>query len=186
MPLSRLKKVIDASSSARRFPESSYRVLSPKDEPIGFKRSESHRLPVGFGGSMPSVKPSLTPAELEWRAMEEEIKQASFLLSIGNESESGDFLPYDKATLSRAAGFLRRMMINAHSANVIGMGVPQIGPANSGSIDLYWEKDDRTLLINFPPSQCVANFYGRKAKSEISGRFDPSDARAELVIWLAD
>jgi len=61
-----------------------------------------------------------------------------------------------------------------------------IGPADHGSIDLYWEKADRTLLINFPAMESVANYYGKKPKSEISGRFDPSEARAELALWLAD
>jgi hypothetical protein len=41
-------------------------------------------------------------------------------------------------------------------------------------------------LINFPAGESIANYYGKKPKSEISGRFDPSDARAELVFWLAD
>jgi hypothetical protein len=77
-------------------------------------------------------------------------------------------------------------MIHAHSSSIVGIGVPQIGPADHGSIDLFWEKCDRTLLINFPAGESIANYYGKKPKSEISGRFDPSDARAELVFWLAD
>ena len=118
--------------------------------------------------------------------MEEEIRAAEFILGIQNDSGLEDFVPYDGETLSRATGFLRRLMIHAHAANLINTGVPRIGPADHGSIDLYWEMGDRTLLINFSANENVANYYGRKPKSEISGRFDPSEPRAELVFWLAD
>jgi hypothetical protein len=121
----------------------------------------------------------------EWRAMEAEIKAANFILGIQNDSELEGFVPYVRETLSRATSFLQRLMIHAHSANLINMGVPRIGPADQGSIDLYWESGDRTLLINFPADKDIANYYGKKPKSEISGRFDPSEARADLVVWLA-
>jgi len=118
--------------------------------------------------------------------MEEEIKAAVYILNIQDDEDSDEFVAYTQTTLSRAIEFLRRQMIHAHSANVVGMGIPRICPADRGSIDLYWEKTDRTLLINFPPDDDSASYYGRKPKSEISGRFDPSDPRAELVFWLAD
>jgi hypothetical protein len=66
------------------------------------------------------------------------------------------------------------------------IGSPRIGPADNGSLDLFWEKPDRTLLINFSSKEPDATFYGKKEKSEISGRFDPSETRPELAVWLAD
>jgi hypothetical protein len=118
--------------------------------------------------------------------MEEEIAAARYIVQIMNDSEADDFVLYSEKTLSWATGFLTRQMIYAHAASVVGIGVPQIGPADSGSVDLFWEKSDRTLLVNFPSSGGLASYYGKKPKSEISGRFDPSEARADLVIWLAD
>jgi hypothetical protein len=118
--------------------------------------------------------------------LDDEINAADFILKIEDDSGVEDFVPYTRHTLARATGFLRRLMIHAHTANVIGTGVPRIGPAENGSVDLFWEKNDRTLLINFPAGQGFANYYGKKPKSEISGRFDPSESRPELVFWLAD
>jgi hypothetical protein len=118
--------------------------------------------------------------------MDEEIEAARYILKIENDTEADDFVPYSNITLSCATGFLRRQMIYAHAARLIGMGVPQIGPADHGSVDLFWEKSDRTLLVNFPSSGGLVSYYGKKPKSEISGRFDPSEARADLVIWLSD
>jgi hypothetical protein len=181
-----LEKALESSSRERRFSGASYRVRSLKDQPFGFRRHEkisSVEEFISFGQVPRQVS---APAVVEWRAMEDEIKAADFVLGIEDDSESNDFVPYLQVTLSRATGFLRRLMIHAHSSKVVGIGVPQIGPADSGSIDLFWERGDRTLLINFPADESSATYYGKKPKSEISGRFDPSEARAELVFWLAD
>jgi uncharacterized HAD superfamily protein len=129
---------------------------------------------------------SSSEENLEWQAMEEEIKSANYILAIGNEEDTDDFVAYSKEILERATTFLRRQMIHAHSARIVGMGVPRIGSADHGSIDLFWEKKDRTLLINFPRDSNTANYYGKKPKSEISGRFDPSEARVELISWLVE
>jgi len=185
VPRSRLEKMLDSSLRERRLP-GSYKIRSQKDEPLGFARHEGHRFFEESVSLVQATRPSLSPAEQEWRAMEEEILLADFILRIENDNESDDFVPYEVSTLRRATDFLKRLMIHSHASNVVGMGVPQIGPADRGSVDLYWEKVDRTLLINFLASENIANFYGRKSKSEISARFYPSEARAELVFWLAD
>lgn len=129
---------------------------------------------------------SQPPSDQEWHVIEEEIKAAEFVLQIENDSGLDDFVPYTRETLKRATDFLRRSMIHALSAGLTNVGVPQIGPADHGSIDLFWEKRDRKLLINFPASGGDATYFGKKPKSEISGKFDPSEARPELAVWLAD
>ena len=177
----RLNQLVRDSSHARRF-SPWYEMRSPKCDrfaspPVSDIRR--HRGADTFTGKS-SVPNS------EWEIMENEIKSARYILQIKNEDELDDFVPYERATFDRAVGFLTRQMIHAHAARVFDMGVPRIDPADKGSIDLYWEKDDRTLLINFPAGTEIANYFGKKPKSEISGRFDPSVARVELISWLAD
>ena len=179
---SRFNQLLDSSSHARRFPGDWYKLRALRSNRFGSPTIEPDNLIALFNRSTASSGEEVT----EWRAMEEEIKSANYILTIENDEESDDFVPYTKETLERATGFLTRQMIHAHSARVVGMGVPRIGPADHGSIDLYWEKDDRTLLINFPCGANIANYYGKKPKSEVSGRFDPSEARIELISWLAD
>jgi hypothetical protein len=186
MSRSRMEQILESNLLERRYAGSSYGVRSPKDEPLGFKRHERQSSSKEIAPLITPPKSPASPKEREWQAMEEEIRLADFILRIEDDGESHEFVAYERATLSRATAFLRRLMINSHAANVVGIGVPQIGPADCGSIDLYWEKSDRTLLINFAASESVANFYGSKPKSEISGRFDPAEARSELVFWLAD
>jgi hypothetical protein len=175
------------------YPPTVLRTATPPRRSIGYSEESVALLPAdttatigeGFASDdAASGTPSLSDREL--RAMEAEIKAADFILGIRNDAGMEDFVPYSRETLTRATSFLRRHMIHAHAANLFDTGVPGIGPADHGSIDLYWEADDRTLLINFPANESDANYYGKKPGSEISGRFDPSEARADIVVWLAE
>jgi hypothetical protein len=127
-----------------------------------------------------------SPADVAWQAIEEEIEAARFILKIEADPDTEDFIPYTEETFGRATEFLKRLVIPALAAGMTDIGSPRIGPADNGSIDLFWEKPDRTLLINFSSREPDATFYGKKEKSEISGRFDPSEARPELAVWLTD
>jgi len=182
MPPSRLAKLLESSSRERVYSRTSYEV---KDRSFGFRQRNVERTGIEYVRIFPAVKPS-SPSDQEWRAMEDEIKSANYIVEIKSGPEPEGYVPYARETLARATDFLRRLMIHAHTANVIGTGVPRIGPAEDGSIDLFWEKDDRTLLVNFPAGESIGNYCGKKPKSEISGRFDPSESRPELVFWLAD
>jgi len=174
---SRMKRALASTKRERTFSGTSYEVRSLRDEPTRFVRRGSNILDHGFGKVTASFKQPLSPIDRESNAMEEEIKAARFVLDIENDCDDEDFVSYSEQTLSRATGFLRRLMIHAHASGTVGVGVPQIGPADHGSIDLFWEKCDRTLLINFLPGENSANFYGKKPKSEISGRFDLAPAK---------
>ena len=182
---SRLSQLVEDSSRARRFPDEWYEINKPRNNRFSAPAIDTEINKVGiqaFSASSSVAK----EAEAEWRAMDDEIREARYILAIENDEGFGDFVPYTKETFNRATSFLTRQMIHAHSARLIGMGVPRICPADRGSIDLYWEKSDRTLLINFPSDSEIANYYGKRPKSEISGRFEPTEARVELVSWLAD
>lgn len=181
---SRLNDLLESSSQARRFSSNSYQF-----RPSRGRRFDAPTIrPWESSGRhlLSNALPVPTDADSEWQSMEQEIKEAVYILAIKNEEDCDDFVPYTRETFDRATKFLTRQMIHAHSARVAGIGIPRICPADHGSIDLFWEKGDQTLLINFPPSGGDASYYGKKPKSEISGRFDPSEARIELISWLAD
>lgn len=182
MPQSRLAKLLESSSRERLFSRTSYEV---KDRSLGFRQRDVERSGIEYVRVFPAAKPS-SPFDLEWRALEDEINSAKYIIEVEGDPGLDGYVPYTRETLARATDFLRRLMIHAHTANVIGTGIPRIGPAEDGSIDLFWEKGDRTLLVNFPAGENTGNYYGKKPKSEISGKFDPSESRPELVFWLAD
>lgn len=182
MAMTRFEKLLATSSRERPISQCPYEI---RERSIGVKRRHLDPFREEYA-QLASISKSPSRSELEMRAFEDEIKAAEFILTIQQEEGSEDFVPYSRETLSRATDFLRRYLIHAHTSNLVGAGVPTIGPADHGSIDLYWESANRTLLINFPSTEDAANFYGKKPKSQISGRFDPSEVPTELVIFLAD
>jgi hypothetical protein len=177
-----LEEIVERGPHGRHSQKFGYRVRAREDQVIRVKKAQRGWL--GQRLAPPAKAVVISPSVFEIRAMDEEIRAAQFILRIENDFDSADFVPYTEETLSLATAFLRRLMIAAHSAGVFGIGVPQIGPADHGSIDLFWEKTDRTLLMNFPCLESVASFYGKKPAGEISGRTDPSQSALELAYWL--
>lgn len=182
MSSTRFEKLLRSCSRERLITQSPYEV---KERTIKIKRRAADGFREGYA-PLTSVSKPPSRTESEWQVLEDEIKAADFIVEIQSDEGVDDFVPYSRETLSRATDFLKRYMIHANSANLLGAGVPRIGPADRGSIDLYWESADRTLLINFPSDTNVANYYGQKQKREISGRFESSEVPAELVVFLAD
>jgi hypothetical protein len=59
---------------------------------------------------------------------------------------------------------------------------PKIYHGPDGSIDLYWENPRFNLLINIPPGDEPATFYGDNYGSQvIEGKFDPSRFQQALL-----
>jgi len=85
---------------------------------------------------------------------------------------------YSSGTLNRALEFLMR-----------NIGVlappPQINPGDKGSIDLYWEDENRYLLINFPPGNEEPSYYGEDQSGSTTGGVikSPSMER-QVASWL--
>jgi len=157
--------------------EESYDTSVNSQDSIGGWSKTSHEF---------SYKKLSAAVRSEHDAIENEIKASMFILRIENELDEPDFVPYSPETWRRACNFLRRLSIHAHSCGFAGFGVPEIVPASKGSIDLLWRMEDRRLLINFPSQvDHPASYYGAKEGSEVSGRFNPSGTRPELIFWLA-
>jgi hypothetical protein len=133
-----------------------------------------------------SANPPQHQFDREMEKVEEEIRSSRYIIGLQNDYQEEDFVPYAETTWKRAIGFFRRMAIHAISCRFFDVKLPIVGPAGNGSIDIFWELPDRTLLINFPAGDVPATYYGVKPGSEISGRIDPNFARPELILWLAD
>jgi len=94
MPVSPMQRLLESAVRERRFSRSSYTVHSEKEEQLGFKRSEQRDSSNRFVSLAVASHRSVSPSEREWRAMDEEVKAASFVLDIKNELESDDFVQY--------------------------------------------------------------------------------------------
>jgi hypothetical protein len=123
---------------------------------------------------------------LEQLSVDEEIRASSAMLDQVDALGLTDGDAPSPDAFANAVSFLKRLIASAHASGIFGVGTPQIGPADERSVDLFWKKIDRTLLINFLSEQSVATFYGKKPGGEISGRFNPNLAGTELALWLTE
>jgi hypothetical protein len=162
---------------------------------VSYERGSTYIVNPDYKDYAYSLKPRVTrqrqtehdQIENEYRALEEELSAAKFILGIENELDDPNFLPYSNETLERASSFVLRLAIHAHACGFSGLGVPEVLPSSKGSIDLLWNSPTRKLLMNFPADdKNLVSFYGKKGSSELSGRFEPGSNRPELIYWLVE
>lgn len=91
---------------------------------------------------------------------------------------------YSAATYLRAVRHLESMFDKAW--NLFGRALPEplLGPADDGSIDMFWEVDDRNLLINIAEGKSPHSYYGQDRNGDSLGGSIGSGARVDLVAWL--
>lgn len=132
-----------------------------------------------------------TPQKVWWipstsTYLEEAISSSKAILSIESDAEEG-VAAYTEETWQRAIRLLRILADLYWQAAGDYLPTPSIGPAVDGSIDLFWEKDHLTLLINVPAEPDKGGtFFGRRLQtSKISGVLDKDDLEPKhLAAWL--
>jgi hypothetical protein len=177
----RNKELIGFQRRSDLFADGSYDVALDEFSKESWATKE--REPRGY---RVGARDTLRQHDGEMEKVEDEIRSSRFILGLQNDFEEDHFEAYSETTWKRATNFFRRMAIHAISCRFFDVKLPTIGPAARGSIDIFWELSDRTLLINVPAGDGPATYYGMKLGSEISGRIDPNLARPELILWLAD
>ena len=122
-----------------------------------------------------------------FRGVESAIRESKRILQIEVAPDDGIDAPYKEVTWNRATRLLRQLGKLFWTETSSFIPVPSIGPADSGSIDLFWELGDLTLLINVPADDATAvTFYGRRFKgSKLSGLLSQADTEPRhLTAWL--
>jgi hypothetical protein len=122
------------------------------------------------------------------REIEDAIAASKAILGLEANPTEGIAVAYTEATWERAVKLLRELADLFWQARGDFLPTPSIDPAAEGSIDLFWEFGDLTLLINIPsdPAQ-GATFFGRRlATSKIAGVIDRNDVEPRHITgWLA-
>jgi len=93
---------------------------------------------------------------------------------------------YSEETWSRAARFAMNQAYVCFSLFGSALSKPKIGPADAGSIDLYWANDKGKLLINIPADvHAPITFYGHEVNGgSLTGVIPDEEPRADLAAWL--
>jgi len=62
------------------------------------------------------------------------------------------------------------------------MAVPKFYHGPAGRMDVFWENERFNLLINIPPDNETATFYGDNYQGQVTeGRFDPENFQQALL-----
>jgi len=157
-----------------------------------------HRRPSRASGEF-SMTPARHRARLEWLAEHSSglgtagllefahvVHRSRVIMDLKDNWDGEQAKGYDEKTWARAARFA--MNHASLSLTLFGTSLPQpkIGPADAGSIDLFWASEVGRLLINIPAdADEPITFYGQEAKGgSISGVIPGEDLRADLAAWL--
>ena len=143
-----------------------------------------HTPPHSDVGDGQTLTAAMTPDRKLRLAISESRRMLAFEDNWDDQGSPG----YLEDTWDRATDFLQRLASAARERFSTVIPVPTIGPAEAGSIDLYWEMDGADLLINFPqdPGEPAA-FYGERGEQGmLSGTVPRGSVRSELILWLLD
>ena len=128
---------------------------------------------------------SATPV---FERLEEAIGESKRILEIEVAPDDGIDVQYSEETWKRSVKLLRKLAAMFWEDNGTFLPVPSFGPADAGSIDLFWELKSLTLLINVPADPAITvTFYGRRLEaSKISGALERNDTEPRhLTGWLS-
>ncbi len=108
------------------------------------------------------------------------VQRALPITGLQNDWDGEGSPGYAKETLEKAFEFIMRNIGTAAAP-------PQINPGDSGSIDLYWQDENRYLLINFPPGHDEPSYYGEdRFGSTTGGAIKSTSMGRQVAAWLLE
>ena len=115
-----------------------------------------------------------------------EIERSRAIIDLTDNWDQEGSPGYREETWKRATSFLGLQVQTARQYSWT-IGVPDINPADNGSIDIFWKNEDRELLLNVPADEHEPiAFYGDSRNGEtISGQIRGSAPALNLVAWLS-
>jgi hypothetical protein len=132
---------------------------------------------VSLGNLSHSTRQHITAVSpaCENSAIEKAIESSRSILDLQSDWDDAGARPIDIGAWARATQLLRDIALNVGAA----LPAPHISPCADGSVDLYWNAQDFTLLINVKPDGAIApsDYYGEKhdgtapIKGSVSGDF---------------
>jgi hypothetical protein len=183
-------------------PEKVYRELLVKEiQRISLKASNTEKIIASkennistekwiyevFGVSKPCATKLSSAEVIKSDELENLISSSKWITQLEDDWDDEGGQGYSIDTWERATHFLRKQVeVLEDDFCCIPVPLPQVAPADKGSIDLHWSFDDRQLLVNIPSDfSNLATYFGENSKGEtVAGKFDPGHHNFTLAAWL--
>lgn len=110
------------------------------------------------------------------------IEKSKYMLALKKDFDSEGSEPYSQEVWVKAVRFIAGYAQWLYDLFGKIIATPKIYHAPEGSIDMYWENERLNLLINIPPANNPATFYGDNYGEQITeGKFDPQHFQQALL-----
>ncbi|MBI4469125.1 MAG: hypothetical protein HY650_07380 [Acidobacteria bacterium] len=114
------------------------------------------------------------------------IEESRKMTQLDNDWDGEGSPGYSPDTWRRAIDFLKHYAIAYWCEYFEPVIPPKILPGPGGSIDLYWKRDDQTLLINLPSDQSLpAEYFGDKGPGDTrKAKLNLDNPDVGLLAWF--
>ncbi|MBA2363211.1 MAG: hypothetical protein H0V86_06760 [Chloroflexia bacterium] len=101
-------------------------------------------------------------------------------------SDEESFLPYNEVAWRRSIDLVKRLATRLTALHVLPAELPDMLPADRGSVDIEWETSGRELLVNVPsdPGRAPSLYGERRGNLAIKGMLATDEDEDLLVHWL--
>lgn len=116
--------------------------------------------------------------------VEETISDAEWIVDLDDDWDEAGAAGYHVSVLDRARAVLEQMSQEASRALSDKLPMPDVNPAQEGSIDLFWRLEDRDLLMNVPVGDESISFFGRREDGNTISGLIAGTSRMDVIVWL--
>jgi hypothetical protein len=119
------------------------------------------------------------------------IKDANYIVSLEDDWDSDGAIKIPSQIFNRAINFVIDYSISVFTNYNLVLVAPIISPVKDGSIDLLWETNENSLLVNIKNSFANdAFYYGvldiRNQKNDFNGNIKTDNILSFFSIWLKE
>jgi len=113
-------------------------------------------------------------------------QESAWILELPDDWDGEGSPRFTPATLGRAVSLFKRLTSSALLLGSPQVALPKIGPAERGSIDLYWSSPEEQLLINVPNAADRLPTYAWHGRvgEPVAGSIETEADTARLGEWV--
>lgn len=117
------------------------------------------------------------------------IREAEYILDLEDDWDDEGAVSISIDTFDKAINFIKEYSISLLENHKLILVAPTISPVGNGSIDVLWQTQDNSLLVNINNGN-FAYYYGvldvRNLKSDFNGKVPANTVIHFFAVWLEE